>query len=242
MKKFYKIMSICLVVAMFAICGCLVGCSSKPVEEPEEPNPIVVEMVDIKEFFDFKKDINVGNSLGSVIELEIGEVPEIGGIKFAIDISGANSISGGVAGGFIMQQDVNDPNSTLYFKDGYSYYTDENGQKVKVEGVVDNMIAGMEEIVIICFLWDIMGEAFYGNLEYTGVLIEKETNTETGTITYKLGAGVLGADIEVRFDITYLDGQLQQVYIGAEGSLRLTRLEKLVYPEDLDQYVEISVE
>lgn len=241
MKKFYKIMSICLVVAMFAICGCLVGCSSKPVEEPEEPNPIVVEMVDIKEFFDFKKDISVGNSLGSVIELEIGEVPEIGGIKFAIELSGANS-SSGIAGGFIIQQDVNDPNSIVYFKDGYSYYTDENGQKVKVEGVVDNTVDGMEEIVIICFLWDIIGEVLYGNLEYTGILIEKETNTETGTITYKLGAGVLGQNIEIGFEITYLDGQLQQVYIGGEGNVRLTRLEKLAYPEDLDQYVEISVD
>ncbi len=243
MKKIYKVMSICLVVAMFAICGCLVGCSSKPVEQPEVKNPIIVEMVDIKEFFDIKKDINTNNVIGSTFELEVSGVPDAGVIKIAVDISGLNSTADLSGFNYILQQDANDPNSVVCFKDGYSYYTDENGQKVKVEGSVDNsMTDGIGQIFLIGCLWELLGEAIYGNLEYTGALIEKTTNTETREISYKVSTEFSAMGGEFGVELKYLDGQLQEVYLGLEAGMRLTRLEKLDYPHDLDQYVEIAVE
>ena len=246
MKKLFNTLSICFVVAMFAVCGCLVGCSSKPVEEPEEPNPIVVEMVDIKEFFDHKKAFETNNSLGTIIEMK---VPNTSGIEsntvmsIAIDMSsmGDNLQMDTTKMNYIFKEDVEDESTTTYVRDGFIYYTNEEGVKVK-ENLEDNNNSAPEgfqpEMLIVMFLWEALGDVLYGGYEYSGVLAEKTTNTETGEVTYRFdtASALLGAEMtfEVRYNGNELLGfSMINPYSG--DGVSATKLTKLDYPENLDE-------
>ena len=248
MKKLFNTLSICFVVAMFAICGCLVGCSSKPVEEPEESNPIVVEMVDIKEFFDHKKAFETNNSLGTIIEMTIsntsgGIEPNTTVMSVAIDMSsmGADLQMDATKMNYIFKEDVEDESTTTYVRDGFIYYTNEEGVKVK-ENLEDNNNSAPEgfqsEMLIIVFLWEALGDVLYGGFEYTGVLAEKTTNTETGEVTYRFdtASALLGAEMgfEVRYNGNELLGfSMINPYSG--DGVSVTKLTKLDYPENLDE-------
>ena len=247
MKKLFNTLSICFVVAMFAICGCLVGCSSKP-EVEEEESPLVVEMVDIKEFFDHKKAFETYNSLGTIIEMTIsttsgGIEPNTTVMSVAIDMSsmGADLQMDATKMNYIFKEDVEDESTTTYVRDGFIYYTNEEGVKVK-ESLEDNNNSAPEgfqpEMLIIVFLWEALGDVMYGGYEYTGVLAEKTTNTETGEVTYRFDAAVALLDVELIFEARYNGNEfLGFSVLNADNGIGITatKLTKLDYPENLDE-------
>ena len=246
MKKLFNTLSICFVVAMFAICGCLVGCSSKP-EVEEEESPLVVEMVDIKEFFDHKKAFETNNSLGTIIEMK---VPNTSGIEsntvmsIAIDMSSAvgdNLQMDTTKMNCIFKDDVEDESTTTYVRDGFIYYTNEEGVKVK-ESLEDNNNSAPEgfqpEMLIIVFLWEALGDVMYGGYEYSGVLAEKTTNTETGEVTYRFDAASALLGAEMRFEARYNGNEFLgfSMLTADDGiGVSVTKLTKLDYPENLDE-------
>ena len=247
MKKLFNTLSICFVVAMFAICGCLMGCSSKP-EVVEEESPLVVEMVDIKEFFDHKKAFETNNSLGTIIEMTMpnttgGIEPITTVMSIAIDMSsmGADLQMDATKMNYIFKEDVEDGSTTTYVRDGFIYYTNEEGVKVK-ENLEDNNNSAPEgfqlEMLMIVFFWEALGDVFYGGFEYTGVLAEKTTNTETGEVTYRFDAASALLGAEMRFEARYngnefLGFSMINSYSG--DGVSVAKLTKLDYPENLDE-------
>ena len=246
MKKLFNTLSICFVVAMFAICGCLVGCSSKP-EVEEEESPLVVEMVDIKEFFDHKKAFETNNSLGTIFEMTIPN-PDANDsntvMSIAIDMSSAvgdNLQMDTTKMNCIFKDDVEDESTTTYVRDGFIYYTNEEGVKVK-ESLEDNNNSTPEgfqpEMLIIVFLWEALGDVFYGGYEYSGVLAEKTTNTETGEVTYRFDTAFALLGAEMRFESRYNGNEfLGFSVLNADNGIGITatKLTKLDYPENLDE-------
>lgn len=245
MKKLFNTLSICFVVAMFAICGCLVGCSSKP-EVEEEESPLVVEMVDIKEFFDHKKAFETNNSLGTIFEMTIPN-PDANDsntvMSIAIDMSsmGADLQMDATKMNYIFKEDVEDESTTTYVRDGFIYYTNEEGVKVK-ENLEDNNNSTPEgfqpEMLIIVFLWEALGDVMYGGYEYSGVLAEKTTNTETGEVTYRFDAAVALLDVELTFEARYNGNDFlgfSMINPDSGDGVYVTKLTKLDYPENLDE-------
>lgn len=246
MKKLFNTLSICFVVAMFAVCGCLIGCSSKP-EVVEEESPLVVEMVDIKEFFDHKKAFETNNSLGAIFEMT---VPDTSGndpnavMSIAFDMSSAmgdNLQMDTTKMNYIFKEDVEDEATTTYVRDGFIYYTNEEGVKVK-ENLEDNNNSAPEgfqpEMLIIAFAWEILGDVIYGGLEYSGVLAEKTTNTETGEITYRFDAAFALGNAEMTTEVRYNGNEfLGFSILNADNGMGIsaTKLTKLDYPENLDE-------
>ncbi|MBQ7327391.1 MAG: hypothetical protein IJX00_00290 [Clostridia bacterium] len=246
MKKLFNTLSICFVVAMFAVCGCLIGCSSKP-EVVEEESPLVVEMVDIKEFFDHKKAFETNNSLGAIFEMT---VPDTSGndpnavMSIACDMSSAigdNLQMDETKMNYIFKEDVEDESTTTYVRDGFIYYTNEEGVKVK-ESLEDNNNSAPEgfqpDMLIIVVLWDVLGDVLYGGFEYTGVLAEKTTNTETGEVTYRFDAAFALLGAEMTFEARYNGNEfLGFSMLNADNGIGIsaTKLTKLDYPENLDE-------
>ena len=248
MKKLFNTLSICFVVAMFAVCGCLIGCSSKP-EVVEEESPLVVEIVDIKEFFDHKKAFEPNNSLGTIIEMTVstssgGIEPNTTVMSIAIDMSSAvgdNLQMDTTKMNYIFKEDVEDESTTTYVRDGFIYYTNEEGVKVK-ESLEDNNNSTPEgfqpEMLIIVLFWEALGDVFYGGYEYSGVLAEKTTNTETGEVTYRFDAAVALLDVELIFEARYNGNEFLgfSMLTADDGiGVSVTKLTKLDYPENLDE-------
>ena len=247
MKKTIRTLSVFLVVAVLSVCGCLFGCSSKQNPDPVDPSPIVVETVDIKEFFDKKEDVFTSNSVGLVFEMKIGIASEDENqeIYVAIALNTEGDISSlDFTGIDMIYGDTSDESTMVYVKDEYMYLTDENGQKIKTanDGSLGDIGDVGAEVIIIAFMWDFIVDMLFAGLEYTGIQIQKETNFETGDVKYILDVATsLMGNIEIsRAEVVYNGNDFVSFYMGsAEGfGMHVSTLEQLPFPADLDEVYE----
>ena len=209
MKKFFKSITLCLVVAVFAICG-LAGCGKKEEEVPVEPavDPTTVETISAQDLYDFFEDNNVWLEFVDGFSLQLS----IDGIeaKQSVDVSAKvltyydrtdlqASVQASVESKYKVSTDIiwkdsddnNDENDHVYVNFDYSSKgwvdpsaSDVDLDKIDINKVVGNIVEMVKDLPAINTY---PSRALYLASDMNEeIVVEKITIGETGEVEYRV--------------------------------------------------------
>ncbi len=212
MKKFFKSITLCLVVAVFAICG-LAGCGQKEEEVPVAPaiEPPTVETISAQDLYNFFEEGNVWLEFVDGFNLQLSIV----GIeaKQNVDLFAKvltyydrtdlqASVQAAVESKYKIAADIiwknsdddNDQNDNVYVNFDYSSKgwvdpsaSDVDLDKIDINEVIGNVVEMVKDIPSINTY---PSRALYLVFDaHEEAVVEKITNGETGTVEYKVSFG-----------------------------------------------------